>query len=101
MQFILFIDGAYWDDLPELHIVVCRLRFLPVTERCVEAPHGLIKKGSYFRNVTPQYCSIALRQPEWEKRVENTPDLLMKTLKIFDATRWIPSSIRVCKLLWP
>ena len=91
MQFILFIDGAYWDDLPELHIVVCRLRFLPVTERCVEAPHGLIKKGSYFRNVTPQYCSIALRQPEWEKRVENTPDLLMKTLKILDATRSIPS----------
>ena len=85
-QFGLFIGGTNWDDLPELFSVVVRFQFIPVTERRAEAPHGLVHRGTRFRKVSPHYCSVALRGPEWEKQIETTPELLMKTLNLFENT---------------
>jgi hypothetical protein len=50
-QFGRFIGGTNWDDLPELFSVVARFKFIPVTERRAEAPHGLVHRRTGFRNV--------------------------------------------------
>ena len=83
-QFRRFIGGTNWDDLPELFSVVARFKFIPVAERRAEAPHGLVHRWAGFRRVSPQYCSVALRGPEWEKQIATTPEILMKALNMFE-----------------
>ena len=80
-QFEEFIDGYAREDLPELHLQLARISFIPVVGRCVEALHGLIHIKGHYWKVTPAFASLVLRFPMVEKRCALEADLLVKLLE--------------------
>ena len=87
-EFLQFVSGeSDLKELPSLWLEVCRLRFIPVTERCCEAKHSLAHVMGIYRNVSPSYVSLHLRLPEWEKAVKRKPEVVLETLDHFQETR--------------
>ena len=57
----LFAAGTALRHLPGLHDEVMKLRFIPCTERSVEAPHSRILRKLSHRNHGPLSVSLAIR----------------------------------------
>ena len=62
-----FISGEKLTSLPELETAVSRLRFVPVTERSIERPHGILKKNITYRHHGPLSVAMSARAPEVER----------------------------------
>ena len=54
-------------SLPELETAVSRLRFVPVTERSSEQPHGILKTNITYRRHGPLSVAMSARAPEFER----------------------------------
>ena len=66
-QLRLFAVGAERRSLPALYAIACKLAMVPVTERCVEAPHGRVKIGSAFKNAGPLEVALVHCFPDIQK----------------------------------
>ena len=45
-----FVNGTPREALPELHLAIAALFFIPITERCIEEPHSRVKRVISYRN---------------------------------------------------
>ena len=55
------------ESLPELNIEVCKLKFIPITERSIEAPHGIGYRAGHMRRNSPLTVTLALKGPQAEE----------------------------------
>ena len=58
-----------------------------MTERCVEALHGLTHVKGIYRKVTPAYASLYIRLPSWEQQLRTQPEMLAETVHLFRECR--------------
>ncbi len=63
-QLEAFSAGTPRRELPELHGAAAGLLFIPVTERRVEGPHGLVKKSLTYKHHSPLSVAMAVRRRE-------------------------------------
>ena len=54
-----FADGA--EMSMDLRRYICRLKFIPIVERTIEAPHALVNLKVGKKSVSPPYISLATR----------------------------------------
>ena len=73
-------DGEPLQSFPDLARAVAKIRFIPMTEREIEAEHGRLKKKIAFKKARHTLCSSLLRTPLLRRRLKkykrSIPDLL-------------------------
>ena len=76
-----FADGQ--DMQADLKLEVAKLRFIPIVERTIEAPHAIIKRrsGNQFRTGTQ--VSLTLRIPDVKDELRRDPRFLSTLVDIF------------------
>ena len=64
----LFAAGSDSSTLPEdFQVEMSKLFWIPCTERCVERPHGVIKKYVTYKKHSPLSVSMSIRKGEVER----------------------------------
>ena len=61
-QLELFSAGERRSALEPLYSEICKLRFIPLTERDIEAPHSLVFRNTLHRHHGPVSISSSIRQ---------------------------------------
>ena len=69
-----FAGGARRQSLLELYELCCKLALVPITERCIEAPHGAIKLNCAFKHAGPLCVSASIRLPELDRDLRSAED---------------------------
>ena len=83
-QLEMFASGASLSCLPGLHAEVCKLRGIPLTERCVEAPHGAVMKSTARHG--PVSVTMAIRMREIQSEFKS-PEAFQAIARFADCSR--------------
>ena len=60
-QLDLFLGGAELRTLPEVHVEVSKLQFIPLAERAIERPHSKTRRELEFKHHGPLSVTMAQR----------------------------------------
>ena len=63
-QLRAFAGGVRLDSLDELMALAATLARAPITERCIEQPHGAVKLNTAFKHAGPLAVTASIRAPE-------------------------------------
>ena len=80
--------GAHLEELPELLKLALQMGLMPITERCIEMRHSLVKMALGVKKKThPVRVSLANRLPELNARLQATPSILPSLSLHLDSLR--------------